>query len=304
MNSVSNLSDFRDLLPASTHAQALACLKVSGPDSIKFLQGQTSCDFNQLTDEQGLQGAICNIKGRVIANFYALQQADHILLVMASDLVEDVLNHLKKFAVFFKTQLESAQTQYQIDYIFSQDTLFTTSEEPYPCQALADNHLLLALSQGDIQHYLYVYPIDDARAAQLPELKNEALGLHFLSGQAIIQKETSEKFIPQMLNMQLTHGVNFKKGCYTGQEIVARMQYRGNLKKHLYLLSANENLTLSPLMKLTNQDGKDVAEVVDSINIGKHCYIFAVISDESAQTALFHQESALTLEPLPYSAQS
>eukprot|EP00487_Bulimina_marginata_P011980 TRINITY_DN8010_c0_g1_i1.p1 TRINITY_DN8010_c0_g1~~TRINITY_DN8010_c0_g1_i1.p1 ORF type:complete len:110 (+),score=8.15 TRINITY_DN8010_c0_g1_i1:55-384(+) len=101
-----------------------------------------------------------------------------------------------------------------------------------------------------------------------------------------------------MLNMQLTQGISFKKGCYTGQEIVARMQYRGNLKKHLYLLSTPVELMLPPLSKLINQDGKGVAEVVSSIAIGEQSFIYAIIGDESAQTPLFCSETPLTLEPL------
>lgn len=301
MNSVSILSDFTDFLPASVHANELACLKVSGPDSIKFLQGQTSCDFNLLTPEQGLQGAICNIKGRVIANFYAIQQADDILLILASDLLEDILKHLTKFAVFFKTQLVSVEDEFQIEFVFNQDKLTAEQRIPHYCQHIEKTHSLLTISQGEINQLIYIRPRIAPKSASIAAINDQLKGLGFISGQAIIHKATSEKFIPQMLNMQLTQGVSFKKGCYTGQEIVARMQYRGNLKKHLYLLSAPVEVTLAPLSKLVNQDGKEVAEVVNSITIGEQSFIYAVIGDESAQAPLFWLDTPLTLEPLPYS---
>jgi folate-binding protein YgfZ len=300
MNSVSIISDFTHLLPASTSAEQLACIKVTGPDSVKFLQGQTSCDFTQLTLEQGLQGAVCNIKGRVIVNFYAFLRGDDILLIMASDLIETSLNHLKKFAVFFKTQLDSAQEDFKVDYVFSQDNLLTKQEMPFACEAIAPSHILAQLCQAEVNHYLYIRPSDEQNAPQIPDQNDDLFGLSLLSGQALIQAENTEKFIPQMLNMQHTHGVSFKKGCYTGQEIVARMQYRGNLKKHLYLLSTQEKLTLSAAMKLANQDGKEVAEVVSSVTLGGNTLIFAIIGDESAQAPLFYQGTPLTLEPLPY----
>jgi folate-binding protein YgfZ len=300
MSSVSILSNFMPLLPASAHSDELACLKLSGPDSIKFLQGQTSCDFNLLTQEQGLQGAICNIKGRVIANFYALQQDDDILLILASDMLEDILNHLKKFAVFFKTQLINAKDEYQIEYVFSQGMLNTEQETVYACLTIEQTHSLLTISQAEINQSLYIRPTSENRSAQLPALNDQVKGLSFISGQAIINKATSEKFIPQMLNMQLTQGISFKKGCYTGQEIVARMQYRGNLKKHLYLLSAPIPLALPALSKLINQEGKEVAEVVSSVTLGEQSLIYAVIGDESAQMPLFFLDTELALEPLPY----
>lgn len=301
MSSVSILSNFLNLLPASAHADELACLKLSGPDSIKFLQGQTSCDFHQLTQEKGLQGAVCNIKGRVIANFYALQQNDDILLILASDMLEDTLNHLKKFAVFFKTQLINAKDDYQIEYLFSQETLNSEQDTPYHCQPIEQTHLLLTTSLADINQTLYIRPKSETRSAHLPAINDPLKGLCFISGHAIINKATSEKFIPQMLNMQLTQGISFKKGCYTGQEIVARMQYRGNLKKHLYLLSAPLPLALPALSKLINQEGKEIAEVVDSVTIGERSFIYAIIGDESAQAPLFFLDTQLTLEPLPYS---
>lgn len=300
MNSVSIISDFTHLLPASTSANQLACIKVTGPDSVKFLQGQTSCDFTQLTHEQGLQGAVCNIKGRVIVNFYAFLQDEDILLVMGSDLVESSLKHLQKFAVFFKTQLTSTQDDFKVEYVFSQDDLLTQQDIPFACEAIAPSHILASLCRAEISHYLYIRPSNEQSAPQVAAKNDDLFGLSLLSGQALILAENTEKFIPQMLNMQHTHGVNFKKGCYTGQEIVARMQYRGNLKKHLYLLSATDTLDLSAAMKLTNQDGKEVAEVVSSVNLGERTLIFAIIGDESAQAPLFYQDTHLTLEPLPY----
>ena len=301
MNSVSILSNYTHLLPACSDANELASLKLTGPDSIKFLQGQTSCDFNQLTQEAGLQGAICNIKGRVIANFYALQQAEDILLIMASDLLETVLNHLKKFAVFFKTQLSSAKDDFHIEYVYSGTSLFENDKTPYQHQRIEESHSLLAISQDELNQYLYLRPIQADRSSKLPALNQQIKGLHFVSGQAFIHQESSEKFIPQMLNMQLTQGISFKKGCYTGQEIVARMQYRGNLKKHLYLLSATTELNIPNGAKLSNQEGKDVAELVNSTVLSNHTLIYAIIGDESAQKPLFWQDIALTLEPLPYS---
>jgi folate-binding protein YgfZ len=300
MHSVSFLSDITPKLPAASQANDLACLKLSGADTVKFLQGQTSCDFSALSQTQGLHGAVCNIKGRVIANFYALQQADDILLILASDLVETLQSHLKKYAVFFKTALVNATQDYQIEYIFSQDKLIPQEDFPYPCQELEHNHSLIQISEADVNQYLSIRPTQSSRALGLPDLNDELIGLNLISGHAIINKETSEKFIPQMLNMQFTHGVNFKKGCYTGQEIVARMQYRGNLKKHLYLFCATNTLDIPVLAKLTNQDGKEVAEVITSSKLGKAYLIYAIVGDESAQTQLFWQNTPLTLEPLPY----
>ena len=303
-------------LPVLSTTNELGCLQVSGVDAIKFLQGQTSCDFAALTETQSLFGAICNVKGRVITNFYAVLKDNNIILIMSSDLLTLTLNHLTKYSVFFKTDMHDMSDRYQLNYIFSEDAITTELEntDGYFTTTYLSNHTLVKLSSSPLFHYLALaertHSINDFlgelatdKTLQIKETSGLS-GLAILSGQPFVSTATSEKFIPQMLNMQLTEGVNFKKGCYTGQEIVARMQYRGNLKKRAYLfsfqLTDSTSWSIEPLTKFTNAEGRDVAEVVCSTTLFDRTFCLAVIGDTDADQPVFFAEKELQKETLPY----
>lgn len=306
-------------LPILSSEKELGCLQISGVDAIKFLQGQTSCDFNSLTENKSLFGAICNIKGRVIVNFYAVQKEQDIVLIMAKDLVTDILTHLKKYAVFFKVEMSDSSESYAIHHVFSEQTILNKEDEPFSTKHLPYG-TLVSLSHHDIHHSLLLSEKLEVETGLLSELNNlfgqtvthddASNGLALLSGQPFITKATSERFIPQMLNMQLTQGISFKKGCYTGQEIVARMQYRGNLKKRAYLFShafdesAVDKKESLPLMtKLKNKEGRDVADIVASVTLFNNIVFLAVVGDTDASQPILFSDREVMKEALPYSVE-
>ena len=340
MTITSLLTEHQSTLPLLSATHKLGCLQVSGPDSITFLQGQTSCDFNALTETQSLFGAICNVKGRVITNFYASYYDDKIVLIMSSDLLELTLTHLKKYAVFFKTEMIDVSESYDFHYLFSEENLIPNPDNLF-ATLTTQNGFAVQISDikdggsktEEVTHSLLVTEKTLSVTSFIHSLSEELSkngsdacvtnddlnGLSIFNGQPLITKDTSEKFIPQMLNMQLTQGVNFKKGCYTGQEIVARMQYRGNLKKRAYLFSfltvpsdshssnrpAHDSITkientLASLTKLQNKSGRDVAEVVASVCLFERTFVLAVTGDDDANKAIFVADQEVRKESLPY----
>lgn len=313
MTDTALLTQCKKHLPVISKAATLGCLQITGNDAVKFLQGQTTCDFTTLTPEQSLFGAICNIKGRVITNFYAVQHEEKMLLIMSRDLVELTHQHLKKYAVFFKADMVDVSEQYSLNFAFLAEPLAAPSES-YFITEQHDEHLCVSISHSPFSHYLCVSPITQTSASLAESLStktgadiavaDELAGISILNGQPLINAEASEKFIPQMLNMQLTQGVNFKKGCYAGQEIVARMQYRGNLKKRAYLFShdsTDDNDIPAPLTRFSNPDGRDVAEVVQSVSLLTHTVCLAVIGDKDAEADVLLNNTPLEKEVLPYS---
>lgn len=157
-------------------------LKVSGRDAHKLLQGQLTCDVNDLSPTQPQLGAHCNPQGRIISLFYLFNYQGDYYLQMPRDMIDIALKALKKYAPFFKVELTDASDESSII---------------------------------------------------------ESLGSHlptFLeNGVAMIYPETSGVFLPHEINLPQLNGVSFNKGCYTGQEIIARMHYRGKLKNQLHL---------------------------------------------------------------------
>ncbi|MEC8483808.1 MAG: hypothetical protein VXY99_08305, partial [Pseudomonadota bacterium] len=222
-----------ETLPATSygHSQDLGVISVQGPDSVKLLQGQTTADLKLVNEQTSVFGAVCTPKGRIIANFYILQNAaDSFLVVVKRDVLETLLAHLKKYAVFFKTELADVSTQYHVSSLFA----LTDTLEPQTQYELAiptshqDGCSQLVLNNTYYQETLTVAPASE----ELPDAEDPAAHkvMALLAARPLLGKEHLEEILPQWINMQRNGGISFTKGCYTGQEIVARMKYRGKSK--------------------------------------------------------------------------
>ncbi|MGY4662544.1 folate-binding protein YgfZ [Pseudomonas chlororaphis] len=288
-------------------------LAVRGPDASKFLQGQLTCNLNYLSDSQSSLGARCTQKGRMQSSFRILLESDGCLLAMATELLEPQLADLKKYAVFSKAKLSDESALWARFGLGNADTLLAGLglELPPEDGAVARNDGLIAIRVSADRTELWA-PADQAEvlreklAAQLPEgdLNQWLLG-QIRAGIGQVMPATRELFIPQMLNLQAIGGVSFKKGCYTGQEIVARMQYLGKLKRRLYRLALNaEELPApgTPLFSPTH--GSSIGEVVIAARAEQNIELLAVLQAEAAEDGNLHlgalEGPGLHLLDLPY----
>ncbi|KAA5844125.1 folate-binding protein YgfZ [Pseudomonas chlororaphis] len=288
-------------------------LAVRGPDASKFLQGQLTCNLNYLSDSQSSLGARCTQKGRMQSSFRILLEGDGCLLAMATELLEPQLADLKKYAVFSKAKLSDESALWARFGLGNADTLLAGLglELPPEDGAVARNDGLIAIRVSADRTELWS-PADQAEvlreklAAQLPEgdLNQWLLG-QIRAGIGQVMPATRELFIPQMLNLQAIGGVSFKKGCYTGQEIVARMQYLGKLKRRLYRLALNaEELPEpgTPLFSPTH--GSAIGEVVIAARAEQNIELLAVLQAEAAEDGNLHlgalEGPGLHLLDLPY----
>ena len=186
-------------------------IKISGPDAKKLLQGQLTCNVDDVTPTTTCLGAHCNPQGRVISLFRLFQYEDAYYLYMPTTLVPIALAALKKYAMFYKVELSDASSELE--------TIQTAIQlEPY----------------ADIQ-----------------------------KGIPAIYPETSGKFLPHDINLPNLHAINFDKGCYTGQEIIARIHYRGTPKNHLYLAEITSSTAPTPGEDIYSDDQHIAGTVVD-----------------------------------------
>jgi len=285
--------------PIYSQENNLGVLAFEGADSSRFLQGQITADLNKLTDENALTGAVCNLKGQVITNFYLVKVEDSILMIMQRDLLDKTRLHLKKFAVFFKTTLSDVSDHYQLEnHFFSPASELTFTEQENKAVLRDQTRYFIQISQSPIQHLLCITPQSEQENEPLDnDVSTEALSL--LAVEPLITLANSEQFLPQMLNMQFTNGISFKKGCYTGQEIVARVQYRGKTKKRLYIGSINNTLN-EKAITITNSDGKSVGDIVQQTKLNSTTFILAVINISDSESPLLISDETLTLHDLPY----
>ncbi|ARB26825.1 folate-binding protein YgfZ [Pseudomonas tolaasii] len=288
-------------------------LAVRGSDASKFLQGQLTCNLNYLSDTQASLGARCTQKGRMQSSFRIVLQGDGVLLAMATELLEPQLADLKKYAVFSKSKLTDESAGWARFGLADADQALASFglELPAETDSVVRTGTLIAIRVSPGRAELWV-PADLAEttrnqlAAQLKEADLNAWLLgQIRAGIGQVMPQTRELFIPQMLNLQAVGGVSFKKGCYTGQEIVARMQYLGKLKRRLYRLNLNAAELPEPGTPLFSPShNSSIGEVVIAAKADQSIELLAVLQAEAADSGDVHlgtlEGPGLQLLDLPY----
>jgi folate-binding protein YgfZ len=216
----------------------LTALRLAGADARTFLQGYLTCDIDQLDESRAVCGAYCNIKGRVIADALVVLWDGQPTLILPDALRDIVTATLAKYLAFARSRFEAPQRA---------PLLLGLIDPPPPCgEALTvsrwRNGRAVALS-GNVPRALLLLDADDARAEWQTYAARDRVAdandwdrIDVESGIAHVQAATSERFLPQMLDYDALGWVSFTKGCYLGQEIVARTQHLGRAKRRLVRL--------------------------------------------------------------------
>lgn len=258
---------------ALTDLSTFGLISVSGPEAGDFLQGQLSNDLRELSETHTQLSSHCSPKGRMLASFRVLRLGERILLVLPRVQLAALRNRLQMFLLRRDAVIEDLSDGRVCfgtvggcaDRIFS-GHFGRLPELPNAMAQRGDAALIRAA--GETPRLLFIGPPAsaaalwrEAGAAGAAPADPDLWALHEIrAGIPTVLPETADAFVPQMANMQLIDGVSFHKGCYTGQEVVARMQYLGRLKRRMYRARAGAGGTPPrPGMALT-QDGGDGTE--------------------------------------------
>ncbi|MDN3920631.1 YgfZ/GcvT domain-containing protein [Roseateles violae] len=219
----------------------LGLIRAQGEDAAKFLHGQLTQDFALLGEGEARLAGYCSAKGRLLATMIGWKAGtDEILLALPLELLPTLLKRLSMFVLRAKCKLSDASADWQ---------LWGLIEAPAPGARWSlgregESVRIRLPDDGSRSRWLLAQPAD-APAPALPTITEaDWQWLELASGLPWVRAETSEQFVPQMLNLELLGGVNFQKGCYPGQEVVARSQYRGTLKRRTYLYELDEGQAL------------------------------------------------------------
>ena len=225
----------------------LGVIRVEGEDAAKFLHGQLTQDFALLGMDQARLAAFLSAKGRMQASFIGFKRsATEVLLVCSRDLLPATLKRLSMFVLRAKAKLTDATGDFAL-YGIAGDAINAVAGSAQPAWSKAD------LGTATVVH---LYPADGTpRALWVAPATEPApagpaldatlwLWSEVASGVATLTTPVVEAFVPQMLNYESVGGVNFKKGCYPGQEVVARSQFRGTLKRRTYLAHASSDMAV------------------------------------------------------------
>lgn len=239
----------------------LSALTVSGPDAEKLLQGQLTCDIRAAESTRAMTGAYCDRKGRVVCSFYVVKHNDQYDLIMPSSMIDTALCTLQKYAVFSKVSL-SARKNTLIGTVNSAPSLDAALFE-----AAIDEHRHIAALEAD--HF--------ENSWKTLTKSHQAIGynawryLDIQSKWVFVEPNSSLQFLPQMLGLDEIGSISFTKGCYIGQEIIARATHRGKVKKKLHLVytdckvAIGDSLTTdmnARVVSIAATDGRWIALVV------------------------------------------
>ena len=216
----------------------LGVIAVAGADAASFLHNQLTQDFSLLGPDEARLAAFCSAKGRMLASFVGFRQAaDEVLLVVSADILPQVLKRLSMFVLRAKAKLRDASPEFSLYGIAG-----GPAAAPWQLRRDGDRvEVSLYPSEGVARTLLVVPAGTEAPAGPALDPATWAWG-EVRSGIATITAPIVEAFVPQMLNYESVGGVNFKKGCYPGQEVVARSQFRGTLKRRAFLAHADSGL--------------------------------------------------------------
>ncbi len=211
-----------------------------GADAASFLHSQLTTDFAQLGTQHAQLAGYCSAKGRLLATFIGWKSsADDVLLICSADLLAPTLKRLSMFVLRAKCKLSDATAQWQMRGLAGPSAaamLGTEVQRPVWARWVHEGAEVVRLPDAEgTPRFLWL----GAAGSTPPALPALSAGVwrrgEVASGVAMIEAATIDQFVPQMLNYELIGGVDFKKGCYPGQEIVARSQYRGTIKRRTML---------------------------------------------------------------------
>lgn len=297
-----------------------ALIEASGEDVVEFLQGQLTHDIKLVTNDIGQLSAYCNPKGRILANFRIFKRQDHYFLRLHSDIAEATLKRMRMFIMRSKVELLDSSDKLsrmgiaglnatsKLKDIFKNLPINTD-------ESSTENEVTIIKLAGTLPRY-EIYASFKKIKKLWENLQEDATLIgenswNLLTIRAAIPEivsETIEAFVPQMVNLQAINSLSFTKGCYPGQEVVARMHYLGKLKRRLFIGSAEtDTLPISGDPIMTGDDNEQkVGQIVSaSHTMGKKIEFLAVLQIEKAEKEILHIGSStgttIQLIDLPYS---
>lgn len=254
-------------------------IEVYGDDAVQFLQGQFTSNINEVSNSRSQLSAYCNPKGRMYANFRIFKRETTYYIVLPYELLETTLKRLRMFVLRARVTLEDASDALIRIGVSGNDIHghLTDSVGLLPdgigeCVE-TDNFSIIRVPgltpsfeiHGLLEPMQKLWQALDVDAAPVGAGAWQLLNIQ--AGVPVITAATSEAFVPQMINLQLLGGVSFTKGCYTGQEIVARMHYLGKLKKRMYHVRIETDDEISagePLFAADSAAGQNTGAIVNA----------------------------------------
>lgn len=293
--------------PRLVPALPLAVITASGPDTEKFLQGQLTCDMRTVLAGHWRLAMHLDLKGRGQFSYLVLPTTSGVALLTEPQRADSALAALKKYAVFSKIALQRDDSLIPV-LMYTPEAGDVLSGLPLPSQPgeactgphsslarLTLDALLLVTAEDSARHLLNHYTAAELGGADAWRrfCIQQGIGLIEPGGEGL--------WLPQALNYDLNDGVNFRKGCYLGQEVVARMHFKGKMKQRMQALRWQAGITVAPGTALRNDEGQAVGELVTLVADDEYTEALVVLRlDHEGGLRLEEQPLQWQRLPLPY----
>lgn len=302
---------------AITDLSHLGIIRVSGSNKLEFLQGQLTNDVNKVSETHSQLSSYCSPKGRMLASFRIVQLGDDLLLLLPMDLLEPTMKRLSMFVLRADVQISDASEdlkRIELSGNCASDLLPIDPPESANGVVTHDEYTIVRLP-GDRPRFLVISDCDcmealweEAKQVATPTSRASWALLDIRAGIPTVYESTKEAFVPQMTNLQLIDGVSFTKGCYTGQEVVARMQYLGKLKRRMYRAKVETEQAPTAgteLFSESDASGQGSGKVVDAAPSPAGGYEVLIVTPISCAEAndlrlVDANGPALTILDMPY----
>lgn len=280
----------QNLVTALTH---LAIVKVTGTDANTFLQGQLTCNINELTESKSFFTAFCNAKGRTISTILIVKTSTGYLLILPNELIKKASQKLQMYIMRSDVQLKNATNDLCLIGINTQTT-DTLPSLPKTCFTITQDKEIFVKFPLHNNRFLIIASSTEAislwgqlsKIGFIPCHSNLWITQDISAGIPWLTPATSEEYIPQMLNIDKLGGISFNKGCYTGQEIVARTHYLGKAKRELFLASCSSSAQINHETKIINKISEQTIGKVLSLISTKQDIKMLIIMQSTTDTEL------------------
>jgi folate-binding protein YgfZ len=293
---------------------------IAGDDAATFMQGQFTNDVDSVDENHSQLSAICNNKGRMIANFRLFKHQQNYFFSIKNDLTEKAIRHMQNYVL--RAQVAIQDVSEQLIHIgisgdnaadllspfvenINTDIDSVTFNEDYIAICIAGTKPRYEIFCSLEQAKTIWQKVSDQATIVSPSVWDY---LNIKVGLPLIDANTSEEFVPQMTNMELINGVSFTKGCFTGQEIIARTHYLGKQKRRTYRISidsATRPKNGDHLATETSTENQYTGTLVSIYQTAENTYealaVIQIKSAEEGQLKLKDFESKISLLELPYS---
>jgi tRNA-modifying protein YgfZ len=295
----------------------LTLLELSGADASNFLQGQVTNDVKLLDGSRAHYTGYCSPKGRLLGLFLAFANQEHLYLQTPSAIAEAITKRLRMYVLRSKVTINDTA-----DHLVKMGLNGPNAEqilaahfaelpkEDYVSTSIAQTTLIKLPTIAGHHRYEIFTSIDQAATLwESLKLKAQPVGkecwdwLEVQSGIPEIVASTQEQFVPQMVNLDLLNAINFKKGCYTGQEIVARTHYLGSVKRRTFLMHSSSDVHPTAGDKVMDANHNEVGQIVRvAPNAAGGFDLLAELRIEAQQAGpVFWNDQLLISKALPYS---